>query len=94
VVLFLPVFGICDLFPFPASLHTTELGYFGFVLDDSGLLLLQGNETLDSFCGYSTSTTIAYLWLLAASGYWLIRVLVDLVLERRPVLHVNLTVAG
>jgi hypothetical protein len=35
-----------------------------------------------------------YLWLLVGSGYFLVRCLADLVLERRPALNPNLTVGG
>jgi hypothetical protein len=59
-----------------------------------GLLLLQETKQSGNSADSPQSITVAYLWLLSASGYWLIRVLIDLVLERRPVLHVNLTAAG
>lgn len=35
-----------------------------------------------------------YLWLLGASGYFLARCLIDLILERRPALSPNLSIGG
>jgi hypothetical protein len=37
---------------------------------------------------------VGYLWLLAASGYWVIRCLLDLTRVRRPALRPNLTMIG
>src|SRR4029077_838489 len=36
----------------------------------------------------------SFLWLLAASGYYFLRCLLDLVLVRRPALNPNLNLAG
>jgi hypothetical protein len=59
-----------------------------------GLLLLQEAKASGNTADSSSAILVAYLWLLGGSGYWLIRVLADLVLERRPLMHVNLTAAG
>lgn len=37
---------------------------------------------------------IGYAWLFAFSGYWLVRCLIDLMLERRPRLEPNLNISG
>jgi hypothetical protein len=37
---------------------------------------------------------VGYMWLLAASGYWIVRCLLDLTRTRRPVLRPNLTLIG
>ncbi len=55
-----------------------------FLLMPGLLLLLEGGGA--SFWGY--------LWLLAASGYYLLRCLFDLTLVRRPALAPNLSLAG
>jgi hypothetical protein len=53
-----------------------------------GFLLLQ-----DSADG-TGSRLAGYVWLLAASGYWFVRCLVDPVATRRPVASPNLTTPG
>ena len=85
-------FAIFFRFQRPFTLRNWDI--LALFLMAPGLLLLQETKLSAHSADAPPSTTIAYLWLLAASGYWLIRVLLDLVLERRPVLHVNLTVAG
>jgi hypothetical protein len=85
-------FAIYFRFQRPFTLRNWDI--LALFLMTPGLLLLQETKLSTHSVDTPPSTTIAYLWLLAASGYWLIRVLVDLVLERRPVLHVNLTAAG
>jgi len=54
-----------------------------------GLLLL-----IESEGKYADPVPWSFIWLLAASGYFFIRCLIDLVLVRRPVLAPNLNQAG
>ena len=37
---------------------------------------------------------VGYAWLLAGSGYWFVRAIIDLALVRRPVASPNLNTAG
>jgi hypothetical protein len=56
-----------------------------------GFLLLQQAKTADHPL---TLRWFGYVWLLAGSGYFFVRCLLDLVLVRRPALAPNLTLGG
>src|SRR5437879_1234055 len=57
-----------------------------------GLLLLI--ELIESGGKKADPVPWSFIWLLAASGYFFVRCLIDLVLVRRPVLAPNLNQAG
>ena len=62
-----------------------SLDVFAIYLFMPGLLLLLEG---------STDPRVCYSWLMIASLYWLIRCLLDLILERRPAFKPNLNVPG
>lgn len=82
-------FAIFFRFQRPLTLRNADI--LGLFLLAPGLLLLQQAKAED---GGTAGVTAAYVWLLIATGCWLIRVLFDLLMDRRPSLHVNLTAAG
>jgi hypothetical protein len=62
-----------------------------------GILLIQEAHALrgaGDFERGQRELIVGYAWLLAGSGYWLGRALVDLTLVRRPTVSPNLTAAG
>jgi hypothetical protein len=62
-----------------------------------GLLLIQEAHALaktDEADRANRQLMVGYAWLLAASGYWFVRAIVDLMLVRRPAVSPNLTAAG
>lgn len=83
-------FAIFFRFQRPLALRNADL--LGLFLFAPGLLLLQ--QAKADPAADAGSITVAYIWLMVASGCWLVRALIDLRLERRPLLHVNLTAAG
>jgi hypothetical protein len=62
-----------------------------------GLLLLQESRALaktEDFERANRQLIFGYAWLLAGSGYWFARAIVDLTLVRRPAVSPNMTAAG
>ncbi len=74
----------------PWSLRNFDL--LALFLMVPGLLVLQYGGA--GRTGDRSTAMLAYGWLLAANAYWLGRLLYDLALPRRPLMHVNLATAG
>jgi hypothetical protein len=55
---------------------------------------LRVSATADKYLQADRDVWRAYLWLLLASAYWLLRCLLDLTLVRRPIFQPNLNVWG
>src|SRR5260370_41221985 len=72
-------------FKFSRLLSVRNLDVLTLFLLMPGMLLALASEGRDWW---------AYFWLLLASGYFLVRCLLDLVLVRRPALAPNLSPAG
>ncbi|MBX9624537.1 MAG: hypothetical protein K2X82_12080 [Gemmataceae bacterium] len=84
-------------FQFTGVLSVRNLDLLSLFLLAPGFLLLQEANALaaagdDARAGRGRA--LAYGWLLAGSGYWFVRAVVDLALVRRPVLRPNLTAPG
>jgi hypothetical protein len=60
-----------------------------FLLVPGLLLVLEGGNSASLFLQW-----LGYTWLLAGSGYFLVRCLLDLILVRRPALSPNLSLGG
>lgn len=81
-------------FSAPHSIRNFDL--VGLFLLVPGFLLLQeGQDRLAAGDGGGwRSRAVGYVWLIAGSGYWFLRTVLDLALVRRPTLAPNLTTAG
>ncbi|MDB5309642.1 MAG: hypothetical protein JWO38_3844 [Gemmataceae bacterium] len=71
----------------------------GFLLLQEAHTLLAANTADSPEAVWQTARgqrelIFAYTWLLAGSGYWLVRAIVDLALVRRPVANPNLNTPG
>ena len=78
----------------PMSLRNWDI--IAFYLLIPGLLCVQEAHSLtDPPAGRRNGLLLAgYIWLIAASGYWSLRCLFDLGLEKRPMLPPNVNIAG
>lgn len=100
---------VAMFFQFTRLLSVRNLDLLTLFLLTPGLLLLQEAHALltavlpipdnnpDRFRLYDRAErelTAGYIWLIAGSGYWFGRSLLDLVLERRPVMNPNLNTTG
>lgn len=93
-------------FQFGRVLSVRNLDLLTLYLLAPGLLLLQEAHALLSTGGGDAAgrarqiergqreLVFAYAWLLAGSGYWFVRAIVDLALVRRPVTSPNLNTTG
>jgi len=89
--------GIALLFQFTRLLSLRNWDLLALYLFVPGFLLIQEAHQLPP--GSDAERVPAerfagYVWLLAASGYWVVRCLFDLAAVRRPVLRPNLTLQG
>jgi hypothetical protein len=98
---------IALFFQFGRVLSVRNLDLLALYLIVPGFLLLQEAHTLQVAAQSASGATrvamgdrgsrelvLAYAWLLAGSGYWFGRALLDLALVRRPLLTPNLNPAG
>ena len=66
-------------------------------LDLIGLVLLAPGLLAVEYGGYKASTAaqqLGFIWIFAVSGAFIIRMLVDSLMVRRPLLETNLTIGG
>jgi hypothetical protein len=88
---------VAIFFQFGRVLSLRNLDLFTLYLLAPGFLLLQEAHTLLA-AGPSDrgerELVFGYSWLLAGSGYWFVRSMIDLALVRRPVASPNLSTAG
>src|SRR5579884_3985844 len=82
---FSALLAVALFFKFNRLLSIRNSDVLSLFLPMPGFLLL-GQKSISPFWGY--------LWLLAASGYYLLRCLFDLTLVRRPILSPNLNFGG
>lgn len=81
-------------FQFAGVLSVRNLDLLSLFLLVPGFLLLQEANGHPDTGRAGRARATGYVWLLAGSGYWFVRAVVDLVLVRRPVLRPNLTAPG
>jgi hypothetical protein len=87
-------------FKFARFLSVRNLDVVTLFLLVPGLLLLQEAHTelsssaAEASAGATRLLWFGYLWLVGGSAYFLVRCLLDLVLERRPALGPNLNLSG
>lgn len=87
------------LFQFTRLLSLRNWDLIALYLFVPGFLLIQESQQLRQSVSPDTGRAAAeqfagYIWLLSASGYWVVRCLIDLAAVRRPVLRPNLTLHG
>lgn len=88
---------VAMFFQFDRPFSLRNLDLLTLFLLAPGFLLIQEARTARATSGsdWATRELIAgYAWLLAGSGYWFVRAIIDLTLVRRPTVSPNLTTAG
>jgi hypothetical protein len=104
---FSTILTVCLFFQFARPFCLRNLDLLSFFILAPGFLLLQEahsllatKETLppgeqEALLGrVKGELLLGYIWILAGSVYWFVRVIIDLSLVRRPALSPNLTTAG
>lgn len=94
---FSAILTVALFFQFSGVLSVRNLDLLSLFLLVPGFLLLQEAGTLGlagDKGGAARERAAGYVWLLAGSGYWLARAVVDLALVRRPALRPNLSAPG
>ena len=94
---FSAILTVALFFQFAGVLSVRNLDLLSLFLLVPGFLLLQEAATLAA-AGDTTRAdrerATGYVWLVAGSGYWFVRAVIDLALVRRPALRPNLTAPG
>jgi len=103
------ILSVALFFQFTRFLSIRNLDLITLFLFTPGFLLLQESHVLLTAAGIEgiddaeryrlfnigdRERVVAYAWLLAGSGYWFVRAILDMVLVRRPVMSPNLNTAG
>src|ERR1700722_5618598 len=83
---FSALLAVALFFKFSRLLSVRNLDIVMMFLSVPGLLLLAEPR--------GASIRVGYIWLMAATGYFFVRCIVDLALVRRPSLSPNLNLAG
>ncbi|GMQ80249.1 MAG: hypothetical protein BMS9Abin04_209 [Planctomycetia bacterium] len=81
---------IAVYFKFSRMWSVRNLDILGLILLAPGLLLVKYGETT----GAADVEQAGYIWLFATAGFFLVRMLVDPMMVRRPLLEPNMSVGG
>jgi hypothetical protein len=94
---YLSVFlAVALFFQFGRAFSLRNWDLLAFYLFVPGFLLVQEAHELDAVAPSRAGRerVLGYVWLLAASGYWLLRSAIDLAVVRRPAYRSNLSSGG
>jgi hypothetical protein len=85
---------ICVYFKFSRFWSVRNLDLVGLILFAPGLVLVELSTNAPTASDAQINSQIGYIWLFVIGGLFLIRMLMDSMMVRRPLLEPNLSVGG